>query len=643
MKRYLSLLWLLFLSISCAQKPGDVFSISPEKPKIGETVTVTYNAEAPNAQLKNVGEITLDVYIASGNVNTDPLKQYPMKKEGKSWTASFTLDEGKAKLLLFRFVSGDSVDDNKDNVWDALVYGSDGKPVQGAYIERSGLYRYGITSFKRTRDENALKADLLAERQIYPNSWEAASGLWDLKLRKSKSDAAKAEVKDELDRFFQMDKANDSLLARYVTWYERAGDSSKAKEIRTEGIARNPKGKLAQTVLWNDMWKETDNTKRVSKAEKYLSDFPDLDKTEYQNKLSSLEYLALQASNFDAANRALSKMTNPGAWNYIQIAQKMTEKGVRLDEAAKLAKKGVEMSGVLEPKFRPYYKTEKDYKESTDYDKGMGADAYAQVLEKLGKLDESAGYFADAYKFTKGEDVDLNARYLECLVKGKKYDKTLEVGRECLKSGKSNDKVLLSMKAAFAFQEGSKGGYAALAADKQKKFDDLVLDAKKELVASIREKVVKSKIDKPSHDFTLKDLSGTPVTLAALKGKVIVIDFWATWCGPCKASFPYLQKVYEKYQHNDNVRFLVIDTWERQKDYAATVANAKKFVEDNKYTYPVLIDGDSKVVEAYGVEGIPTKFILGKDGNIAFESIGFNGPEMDEELTQEIDLLLSGT
>jgi peroxiredoxin len=84
-----------------------------------------------------------------------------------------------------------------------------------------------------------------------------------------------------------------------------------------------------------------------------------------------------------------------------------------------------------------------------------------------------------------------------------------------------------------------------------------------------------------------------------------------------------------------------VDCWERQKDLEATIANAKKFVADNKYEWTVLIDGKNEVVEQYGVEGIPTKFILGKNGRVAFKEVGFNGPEMVEQMVQQIEILLS--
>jgi thiol-disulfide isomerase/thioredoxin len=128
------------------------------------------------------------------------------------------------------------------------------------------------------------------------------------------------------------------------------------------------------------------------------------------------------------------------------------------------------------------------------------------------------------------------------------------------------------------------------------------------------------------------------VRLSELKGKVVVVDFWATWCGPCTASFPFLQQVYEKYKANPNFVILTLNTWERVTG-AEREALVKKFMEENKYTFPVLYD--EGFVEKYGVEGIPTKFIIDKKGMIQFKSIGFmGGPKMIDEMTMQIEMLL---
>ena len=142
-------------------------------------------------------------------------------------------------------------------------------------------------------------------------------------------------------------------------------------------------------------------------------------------------------------------------------------------------------------------------------------------------------------------------------------------------------------------------------------------------------------VDQSMKDFSLKNLKGETVSLADLSGKVVVIDFWATWCGPCKASFPAMQRVVDKYAENENVEILFIDTWERGDDKEA---NAAKFVDSHEYSFEVLMDNDNEVVGKYGVSGIPAKFVLDKNGHVRFVSGGYNGN--DDHLVEELSLMI---
>src|SRR5262249_32574459 len=134
--------------------------------------------------------------------------------------------------------------------------------------------------------------------------------------------------------------------------------------------------------------------------------------------------------------------------------------------------------------------------------------------------------------------------------------------------------------------------------------------------------------------FALKDPAGKEVTLASLKGRVVLLDFWATWCGPCKAAMPSIQKLHEKYK-GKSVTVLGVNTWERGgPDLAA------KYMEKSGYTYGLVVKGDD-LAKTYGISGIPTIVLIGPDGKILHIAVGFAEGE-EEHLAKLIDKALGG-
>lgn len=137
--------------------------------------------------------------------------------------------------------------------------------------------------------------------------------------------------------------------------------------------------------------------------------------------------------------------------------------------------------------------------------------------------------------------------------------------------------------------------------------------------------------------FTLKSLDGKDVSLSDFKGKVVMINWFATWCPPCNAEVPHLQKeVWAAYQKK-GVQVLAIDIAERGAQESLVTEFKKKY----KLTYPILLDQKATTFEAYGNgDGIPKNCLIGKDGKIRAFYVGFDPEKGLGEVTKAIDAAL---
>ena len=136
--------------------------------------------------------------------------------------------------------------------------------------------------------------------------------------------------------------------------------------------------------------------------------------------------------------------------------------------------------------------------------------------------------------------------------------------------------------------------------------------------------------------FTLKDHYGKPHTLDDYKGKIVFLNFWATWCPPCRAEMPDIQKLYERSPREGKDAVIVLGVVAPKLGSEKDEAGIKAFMDKNGYTYPVLMDKEGKLFEAYSIRAIPTTYLIDRRGNVIGRVQGALSAENLEKIIQQV-------
>jgi len=138
-----------------------------------------------------------------------------------------------------------------------------------------------------------------------------------------------------------------------------------------------------------------------------------------------------------------------------------------------------------------------------------------------------------------------------------------------------------------------------------------------------------AQVGAPAPDFQLQDLNGKTVSLSSLRGSPVMLNFWATWCPPCREEMPFIQQIYEEWSDRGLVLLAV--------DMGESPARVESFLQSYNLSLPVLMDIRQDVAGQYGIMGIPTTFFIDKDGILQNRKVGaFLSKEQIEGYLREI-------
>lgn len=250
----------------------------------------------------------------------------------------------------------------------------------------------------------------------------------------------------------------------------------------------------------------------------------------------------------------------------------------------------------------------------------MALFAHARVLEAVGQTDEAFRYAQMVYHIYTNKTTHFSEFYSKLLQKKGMEKELIAYIKGCVNTNAINQEMIDILKADYVKTNDESGFEAYLDSFRNK---DKETEAKEHAISQI--------INEPINLYELDKLGGGRVNLADKKGKILFLDFWATWCGPCKASMPGGQMAVDRYKDDPNVEFYFIDTNETAKNYRQKVAD---FIKSKGYTFNVLFDEgepgkQDKVFKDYcksfHTSGIPLKMIIDGKGRLRWMQGGYHG------------------
>ncbi|MGQ9800889.1 MAG: redoxin domain-containing protein [Candidatus Saccharicenans sp.] len=618
----LSLILIAFSLVVCSGKSSSSqLTISPEKAKPGDTVTFSYIPVAKNLASRE----TFSLYVYSYSKELPKVQAVELKKSGKKWTGSYAVDKDAHGLVAKVILDKNTDDNNQGKGYIFALYGPDGKVLPG---HKAGL-ALAYTSWGQlvgiNQDLNeALRLteeDFLANPGIKKDFVNSYLRL----LQATKKEGWEQKSKDFLDEISTLPDLDDSTLVTLYRFYAQTGNQEKAMAM-VEQAQKNPKGEFFQIQALMQLQSIQDPKDRLEFVHKFQAEYPDSKYTE--SIIGMITQSLFQEKKLEEANLYLQEnRLKAQPYYFYAVANQASLEGQDL-LALKALDNGLSLLAehMSNPdKYKPSYYTEEEWREEMQTSlSAMMLSLKGNLLSKQGKLAEATEALGQAYEASKGEQSGISMDYGRVLLENKSFDRALQVLEAAVGKGFSGSDVMDLLKQAYVGVKGTDSGW-----------DEYRTGLEAGATEALRTELQKKMIGQAAPAFELKDLEGKTVKLADYQGKVVILDFWATWCGPCLGSFPGMKKLVEEYQPDSSVAFVFINTWQDEANKEQVV---KEFLEKNQYPFYVLMDTEDKVVADYGVSGIPTKFVIDPKGQIRFKSIGFEGDL--EKMVKEVKLMI---
>jgi thiol-disulfide isomerase/thioredoxin len=634
MKKHIFICFIL--AFASWQVQAQVAEIKPEKPQRGETVTITYHPGAPGAVIGK-DATGIDMVFTYSTFYEQPWR-LPMKKVGEDWVASFVLQR-YATFATFYFQSGELVDKPApDRHYNIAVYKGD-KRVEDGLLHES--YSLGA-QMPKSANVAPLQLELLRRELVnYPNNYEAKVRIQSIQMALAKTPEEKFQYRKEARRIiaakFEENPTFGGNLNKVTMGYLMIGENTRLDSIRRVVAIRYPKSDLAKGYRTGQIEKEKDSVKRAAQLESLLKESDEAgeeNSTEIHGLL--FDYYASignAAKAVEHAQKSLGKQNPYTAKNYKDIAATLTTKKLAPDTALDYLNRSLKLVdtwpiGVI--RYFPEYSYIRPFVADSIYKNtvaGATSEIYAlMAVNKLYLNDQKSALQYAAKAEAEGTTRESLLNVAKVYEEIQDFKKAFAALWNVLLKDPSDTASIAQAKTDFLKFNNSEADFNI----RVKNLEELKIA---QLTTSLR----KQMMNKPSPELNnITDLKGNKVTKEMMKGKIVIMDFWATWCVPCMQELPYLQKVYNKYKNNPKVMFMVVNSGAKNTIKDAIGWEAK----NRQYTFPLYFNNDPDIGDKVGFTVIPTIAVIDQNGIFQFRTVGFEGAELEHKLSAQIQILL---
>jgi thiol-disulfide isomerase/thioredoxin len=657
LKIKLSLLSLISFVAGGVFAQTNSFVYSPTNPLPGKQVQIIYDTKGtPLAPYKNVRAV---VHAYSNyRWRTTDLSMTPAGN-GK-FTATLPLDP-QFGLAALKFIAGDTSDNNHDQAYVIMATDPEHKNVNApaAYagwgMLRASNFGYGVPGyFAKTPKLTDTAFYYWLNNEILWHSKQAGEALaipFARAVLAYQGDAGKPRVNNI---FSYLTQKNDEVnllrartIAKSVTFEKMRVDS-----LDTVMIRRFPKGEIAKLNAFKLFNTERDLDKKRLMGEALLTNFPRdgaFDEFDQDNRFSypglyqTLIILGAMKKDWSPLDKYLNELDYSSLINLyyklIEIPHNRKDQtdAALLPYANKLLARLELAKNTVPAEY--WYLSPLQWKDEAERYIAKGVlPVQVSILRNTGNTAQALIYATRAQNFYQYKKASLNDDQAYLLNKTKQYARLRALLEKAVYQNQSSPEMLALLKADYQRRGKPVAQYEAYVTSLKNP----------DLAVRNSEDIRKAMINKEMPDWSMTDLNGKAVKFADLHGKTIVMDFWATWCVPCKASFPGMKLAVDHYKADPNVVFYFVDTEERGDKYKQEVA---KYIKDNHYPFNILFDNHAKgasvndevfarICKAFTISGIPMKLIIDPKGKLRFLTDGYKGSPtaLSDEIIEMVEL-----